>query len=143
MNLYLDRDIRTVKSTTGKLYVNGHFECFILEDVDRGLKEGMPDAEVLERKIKHQTCIPAGQYKIIINHSLRFKRKLPLLLNVPGYEGIRIHMGNSDANTSGCLLPGEARTIDWVANSKKAFDKLFAKIETALAAGEDAWITIQ
>lgn len=143
MELLLDRDLRTTKSTGGKLYIDGVFECFTLEDVDRGLKQDMPVAEVADRKIKHETCIPEGRYQVIINQSVRFKRLLPLLLNVPGYTGIRIHSGNTEANTSGCILPGRARYTNEVRSSRTAFDALFLKMQAAIARDEKIFITIQ
>ena len=143
MKLLLERDIRTLKSTTGKLYINNQFECFILEDVDRGLKQNMPLAEIARRKLHGHTCIPEGTYKVVVNYSNRFKRNLPLLLNVPGFEGIRLHPGNSDADTEGCPLPGVTRTKDFVSSSRVAFNKLFEKLNAAITAEEDITITIK
>src|SRR6478736_9414023 len=100
MKLTLRREPSTTKSTPGKLYVDSIFECYTLEDVVR------------PAKIYGQTAIPAGTYKVIINMSNRFKRLLPLLLNVPDYEGVRIHPGNTDKDTDGCILPGVTRSVD-------------------------------
>lgn len=119
MKLTLKREPSTTKSTPGKLYVDGVFECYTLEDVVR------------DAKIYGETAIPAGTYKVIINMSNRFKRLLPLLLNVPNYEGIRIHPGNTDKDTDGCILPGVTRSVDFVGNSRVAFDALFAKMQKA------------
>lgn len=103
--------------TVGKLYIDDIFECFTLEDVIRDVK------------IYGQTAIPYGKYKVTINQSVRFKRALPLLLNVPNFQGIRIHTGNKTAETEGCILVGTMRTKDgMVLNSKIAFDKLFEKM---------------
>ena len=103
--------------TVGKLYVDDVFECFTLEDIIRDVK------------IKGETAIPYGKYKIIINQSVRFKRALPLLLNVLNFEGVRIHTGNKTADTEGCILVGTMRTKDGkVLNSKIAFDRLFPKM---------------
>jgi hypothetical protein len=98
MNLKLVRTDFTDKSTIGELYTiddkgTEEFLSFILEDVVR------------EEKIKNETAIPYGQYKVVITHSPRFRRNLPLLLDVPNYFGVRIHPGNSASNTEGCLLP--------------------------------------
>ena len=143
MNLFLDRIYRTEKSTIGKLYVDGTFQCFILEDADRGLKQNqMALEEIQKRKLKGVTCIPSGNYDIIINMSTRFKRLLPLLVNVPGYSGIRIHPGNTAENTEGCLLPGEGRAADAVINSRKAFDALFTRMQLAFDSGEKITIEI-
>lgn len=103
--------------TVGKLYVNDIFECFTLEDVIRDVK------------IYGETAIPYGKYKVTINQSPRFKRALPHILNVPNFQGIRIHTGNKTADTEGCILVGTMRTKDgMVLNSKIAFDKLFEKM---------------
>lgn len=143
MEIVLEREIRSVTTTIGRLFVDGQYECFVLEDEDRGLKQSMPLVEIVERKIYGKTCIPEGRYRVIINQSNRFKRLLPLLLNVPGYEGIRIHPGNTEENTEGCLLPGRVRRADKVLESRLAFDALFAKMQRAIAEGKKIFITIK
>lgn len=143
MEIVLDRDVRSVASTLGKIYVDGQFQCFCLEDEDRGLKSTMPLSEIRERKIHGKTCIPEGTYKVIVTYSQRFNRNLPLLVNVPGYDGIRIHPGNTDADTEGCILPGEARSADTVLNSRMAFGKLFDKINAAIQNSQSVFITIK
>lgn len=143
MEIILDRDVRSAKSTMGKIYVDGAFQCFCLEDEDRGLKNTMPLSEISERKIQGKTCIPEGTYKVIVTRSERFGRDLPLLVSVPGYDGIRIHPGNTDVDTEGCILPGEARTVDAVINSRKAFDALFGKITAAIQNSQSVFITIK
>lgn len=133
MKLHLARRWYTGKSTIGELYVDGSGrECFILEDTVR--EEGP--------KVYGRTAIPAGSYRVIITPSPRFRRELPLLVNVPGFEGIRIHIGNKPEDTEGCLLPGKTRSTDWVGSSRAAFDPLFEKIRTALLAGKRVEITI-
>jgi hypothetical protein len=82
-------------------------------------------------KIKAETAIPKGSYKVIINESNRFKRLLPLLLNVPDFEGVRIHSGNSNHDTEGCILVGQTRNKNYIGQSRKAFDKLFKKMQAA------------
>lgn len=139
----LDRDVRTANSTTGRLYCDNVFECFIMEDVDRGLKQSMPLAEIADRKLKGLTAIPEGRYEIVRTFSNRFQKVLPILLDVPGYDGIRIHTGNTAANTEGCLLPGTERKQDIVLNSRVAFGLLDKKIEKALASGKRVFITIK
>ena len=130
MELKLIRKERTEESTIGDLFVNGEFECFILEDKDRGLTQSMAFADITPLKVHGKTCIPTGTYQIAITYSNRFKKYLPLLINVPGFEGIRIHPGNTAADTEGCLLPGEFRNHNQVTNSKKAFAKLFEKLKS-------------
>lgn len=131
MKLTLIRDTFTSHSTTGRLLVDGSHEGFILEDIVR-----------TGPKVHGQTAIPFGTYQVIINKSARFKRLLPLLVNVPGFAGIRIHPGNIAANTEGCLLPGTTRGKDFVSNSRVAFEKLFTKIKAAIAKGETVTIDI-
>ena len=98
MKLFLQRIAQTPEYTIGRLEINGKFFCNTLEDPVRDLPE--------EQKIMHKTAIPEGTYKVIVNRSPRFKRDLPLLLDVPYFEGIRIHRGNTAKDTSGCILVG-------------------------------------
>ncbi|HSD07900.1 DUF5675 family protein [Flavobacterium sp.] len=119
MNLHLKRIQKTNKSTIGELSIDGKFECYTLEDVERQVK------------IKGITAIPKGTYKVGISMSNRFKKDLPILFNVPNFEGVRIHSGNVAENTEGCILVGETKALDFIGNSRKAFDKLFAKMKLA------------
>lgn len=119
MELTLTREPSTAHSTPGKLLVDGVFECFTLEDVVR------------PKKIPGETAIPAGTYKVIIDMSNRFKRLLPLVVDVPGFAGVRIHPGNTDKDTEGCILVGTSRSKDFVGNSRAAFDVLFKKMQAA------------
>lgn len=109
--------------TLSDWYVNGKLECHGCEDVVR------PDGQ----KVFGQTAIPAGTYQVANTFSPRFGKYLPLLLNVPGYAGVRIHPGNTAADTEGCLLPGQTILpgATGVGNSRKAFEALFAKIKLA------------
>ncbi len=131
MKLRLVRAICSPTFTRGDLYVNGNYECKILEDADRHL-ENNPEA-----KVHGQTCIPRGTYQIVIDYSNRFKRELPRLVDVPGFTGVRIHPGNTVEDTEGCLLPGYADPNDdsRVVMSRKAFDALFARMEQDYDAG--------
>jgi hypothetical protein len=133
MELVLTRKWLTDRSTIGELAVNGKFESYILED-------HFPIPYV---KVPGQTCIPLGRYEVIINHSQRFGMDMPLLLNVPGFEGVRIHPGNKADDTEGCLLPGQSRGVDVVNSSRAAFNILFPKIKSALAKGETVHITVE
>lgn len=119
MKLNLKRLHKTKNSTIGELTVDGLFQCYTLEDIERDIK------------VKSETAIPKGTYKVIINQSNRFKRLLPLLIDVPGFEGVRIHSGNSNHDTEGCILVGETRSKDFIGKSRKAFDKLFDKMKEA------------
>jgi hypothetical protein len=131
MELKLTRLTFTDKSTISELSVDGKYQCYVLEDV---VREGP--------KVYGQTAIPYGRYKIDVTYSNRFKRDLPLLLEVPNFEGIRIHPGNSPQNTEGCLLPGRTSGLNWVGESRAAFNELFDKIDRAVENDEEVWITV-
>lgn len=143
MELYLQREIFTDKTTIGTLFINGVKECYILEDKDRGLTDLMPLTEISKLKVYGATCIPYGRYEVTITMSQRFKRELPLLLNVKGYVGIRIHPGNTDADTLGCLLPCKVIGKDSGSQSTAAFNQLFTKLNTVIKRGEKVFITIK
>jgi hypothetical protein len=123
MNLKLVRKTFTEQSTVGELSVNGKFECFTLEDRVRAM--GSP-------KVHGETAIPEGIYEVIISFSDKFKKQLPLLLNVPNFAGIRIHSGNTRADTEGCILVGQKKATDQVLSSRLAFNVLFPKLQAAL-----------
>jgi hypothetical protein len=106
-------------STIGELSVDGRFECYTLEDKVRPVK------------IKGKTAIPAGKYEVVINFSQRFQKPLPLLLNVPNFEGVRIHPGTIPANTDGFILVGDTKGVDCIGQSRVAFARLFEKMKTA------------
>lgn len=127
MKLLLKRLHKTDNSTVGELYVDGKFECYTLEDKER------------EVKIKCETAIPKGEYKVIINLSNRFKILLPLLISVPNFEGVRIHPGNTNHDTEGCILVGTTRSKDFIGSSRIAFKKLFEKMKKA----KDITLTIE
>jgi len=129
MRLKLIRKTFTETSTIGELFINDQFECFILEDKDRGITQSQPLEVVKENKKFGITAIPKGTYEIAITFSNRFKQYLPLLMNVPAFEGIRIHSGNTADHTEGCLLPGVTMSRDMVQQSKTAFKKLFTKLK--------------
>lgn len=126
MKIEVKRLHRTDNSTIGELTIDGKFECYTLEDIERDVK------------IKGETAIAKGTYKVIINQSNRFKRLLPLLINVPNFEGVRIHAGNSNHDTEGCILVGQNRSLDYITKSRKAFDSLFTKMQKT----KDITITI-
>jgi hypothetical protein len=142
MELYLKRDTFTDISTTGKLLIDGQFECFILEDKDRGLTDSMPLAEIVATKIYGKTAIPYGRYEIDWTMSARFKVFMPILLNVKGYSGIRIHKGNSEIDSLGCLLCGRKRANNVITESTAATNLLYTKIQTAKSRREKIFITI-
>jgi Steigviridae/Suoliviridae L,D-carboxypeptidase/transpeptidase len=123
MKLTLVRRIFTDTSTIGELAIEGEPECLTLED------------PVRDRKIKGKTAIPAGTYGLVVALSPRFRRRMPRLENVPGFEGILIHWGNTAADTEGCILVGQSKAKDFVGGSKAAFNALFKKLEAAAKTG--------
>ncbi len=125
-------------ATIGKLYINGDYECYTLEDEIREV----PGRPVEEWKVPGRTAIPAGRYRLVIDYSNRFGRMMPHILEVPGFEGIRIHCGNSAKDTEGCILLGEMAGAVTISFSRLAFDAFFPKLQAALDAGEEAWITV-
>lgn len=136
MKIRIERAPSAHGATISQLLVDGAEECWILEDEDRFLETNPAD------KIQGSSAIPRGSYGISITPSARFKRDLPLVENVPGFSGIRIHPGNSSADTEGCLLPGRTRTDRTVGESKAAFNSLFEKIKAALDSGDTCTLEI-
>ena len=142
MELKLERKYRSNNYCIDKLYINGKYFSDALEDPDRGLTDTMSLEEIKKIKIKGNTCIPYGTYNITITYSPRFKKNLPLLNNVKGFDGIRIHSGNTPQDTEGCLLPGFNKVKGQVIDSRVTTDKLIAQIQQALNKGEKVTITI-
>ena len=119
--------------TLSKVFIDGYYICDVVEDVVRET----PGVPVADWKIKGVTAIPAGLYKIVLQTSNRFGPNTLTLLNVPGFEYLRIHGGNTDANTDGCLLPGSRNSEDTVAFSQIALKALHAIIDPTLKVGEE------
>ena len=142
MELRLERKYRNNNYCIDKLYINGKYFSDVLEDPDRGLTDNMSLEEIKKIKIKGNTCIPYGTYNITITYSPRFKKNLPLLNNVKGFDGIRIHSGNKPQDTEGCLLPGFNKVKGQVIDSRVTTDKLIAQIQQVLNKGEKVTITI-
>lgn len=138
MNLNLKRRASSLSCTIGQLFEDEEFECFTLEDLVREV----PGKPVGEWKVAKETAIPAGRYKITITHSNHFKRDLPLLNAVPGFLGVRIHPGNTEADTEGCILVGTSAGEDALTESRRAFEELFEKIRDAIDMGEEVWISV-
>ena len=116
--------------------------CYTLEDRDRGLKQTDSIFSIKARKLFGITAIPAGRYQVILSYSNRFKKYLPQILNVPGFEGIRIHCGNRPEDTEGCILVGmENDQPDAIGKSRLAFEKLMYELEKVEKEGK-IYITI-
>ena len=128
------RDTFSDESTIGKLYIDGEYFCETLEDKDRFLEAGGV-------KIYGKTCIPRGTYQLAITMSNRFKKELPLLLNVPQFEGIRIHAGNTAADTDGCILLGRTRRNNFVENSRDAVNEFIEKLAKMLE-DDEVWVEV-
>ena len=111
--IHLRRVQFTAISTIGELWLGDWRECWTLEDCVR------------QSKLPKVTAIPSGRYEVVVSYSARFKRLLPLLLNVPNFEGVRIHPGNTDKDTEGCILVGATRGVDFIGESKLAFNSFF------------------
>lgn len=128
MRLTLIRIANKPNYCIGKLYIDGVYFCDTLEDVDRGLDDTMSENEILSLKVKGQTAIPTGIYPISITYSPKYKRMMPLLNNVKGYSGIRIHSGNTHKDTEGCLLVGKNKEVGKVLDSRATYNALFKKL---------------
>jgi hypothetical protein len=124
-------------ATTGELFIDGAFFCHTLEDEVREV-EGLP---VKDWKVYGETAIPRGTYKLLVTHSTRFNCDMPLISDVPGYAGCRIHTGNKKEDTEGCLLVGFGEGQSTISRSRDAFNELFPKIKDAIAEGETVTIT--
>ena len=134
MELLLERKYLKAAYTIGCLSVDGTRLCDTLEDRVRDL--------VHEPKVSGDIAIPAGRYEVIVNHSPRFGRDLPRLLDVPGFEGILIHRGTTARDTSGCILVGDNRQPGRVLNSAPYELRLTVLIREAAERGEQTFITI-
>ena len=115
----------------GKLYIDGKYFCDTLEDVDRGLDDAMDEQAIKKLKVKGKTAIPTGIYQVLLTYSPKYKRIMPLINNVKGYSGIRIHSGNTDKDTEGCLLVGKNKEVGKVLESRITYNALFKRLQQA------------
>ena len=141
MKLELKRIALKPNYTIGKLFINGTYYCDTIEDKVIDLnKNGKFDDGLT--KVMHQTAIPYGTFKVVVNHSPKFNRELPRLLDVPYFEGILIHNGSDQNSSSGCIIVGENKTVGKVTNSRFYMNNLTARIKDAQNKGETTTITI-
>ena len=139
MELILKRVALNDTYTIGKLYNGTTYLCDTLEDKVRDInKDGKLDTE----KVYGETATPYSKYKVTITYSNRFKKDLPLLLNVPNFDGIRIHPGNTAIDTHGCILVGKNTVKGEVTTSKIYFEKVFNLIKEAFNNKEEITINI-
>lgn len=135
MKMELHRKYRKSGYTIGILYINGRFICNTLEDTDRGLTDKMSANEIAAVKVKGKTAIPTGTYPVMMSYSPRFKKQMPLICGVKGFEGIRIHSGNSAEDTEGCILCGKNTEVGRITNSKQWTEKVYDYIRGGLKQG--------
>lgn len=134
MKLRVERLWKKPAYTVGRLFVDGKFFCNTLEDTVRDLSN--------EKKVYGKTAIPYGEYRVVYNWSPKFGRNLPRLLNVPAFEGILIHPGNTADDSAGCILVGRNTEVGRLTESRYTSDKLNALIEDAQRGGESITIEI-
>ena len=145
MNLELKRIFKGKDYTIGRLFIDGKYFCDTLEDPVRQL-------DSIKDKIKEKTAIPAGKYKVSMSivspkYSIRKSYnwcggRLPRLMDVPFFEGILIHSGNTPDHTAGCILVGENKIKGQVINSMNTLKNLWVKLNVADEVGEEIWINI-
>ena len=139
MHITLTRKQLGPNATIGDLDIDDTFECHTLEDTVREVAS----SPVSVWKIPGETAIPVGTYQVVIDFSSRFQRLMPHVLDVPGFDGIRIHKGNTDKDTEGCILLGQVVAgLDMIQQSTAAFDAFYPKLQAALEAGDEVWIII-
>lgn len=141
MKILVDRKYKKEDYTISNLYIDGVWFCNVIEDTDRHLKQTDSLATIQAKKVYAKTAIPSGTYKVTLDFvSPKFSKKtyyknfcggkLPRLCNIPGFEGILIHIGNDQTDSAGCLIVGENKVKGKVINSKATFEKLYKKLLT-------------
>lgn len=139
MKLVLERTPFDLACTIGSLFVDDSYECVTLEDVVREV----PGLPVVQWKVPGETAIPVGTYDIKMLWSGRFGKLMPHLIDVPGFDQIEIHPGNTDVDTHGCILVGTTVGVESILQSRKAFDPLYDKFMEAHFKGEPMSIEIK
>jgi hypothetical protein len=137
MELVCHRKEYLLDATIGHLFVDGEFICYTLEDKVREIK----DQPVECWKVDGKTAIPYGRYKVTLENSNRFGPDTLTLNDVHGFTSIRVHAGNTHADTEGCPLVGMAFQGEMISSSKKALEKLKAKVFPVIQSGVEVWWT--
>lgn len=153
MHIISERIAKKSTYTISNMYIDGVKFCNVLEDTDRGLTQDMPLEDIQKAKVYGKTAIPTGTYKVTLDIvSPKFSKykqykfcngKLPRLIDVPGYSGVLIHIGNTEADTDGCLLVGQNNAMGKVTNSTATFKSLYDKMLEAVNRKENITITIK
>ena len=143
MEIKLIRKYYQAKYTIGRLYVNNRFFSDCLEPPSLHLTERSALGTILIAKYKGYRAIPTGRYRILITRSRRFGRWLPLLMNVKGFEGIRIHPGNKPEDTRGCILLGFNHRKGYVLDSTRCVLTLVKMMTEAIAKGEKVFVEVR
>lgn len=140
MELILQREPTGAQhATLGKISIGGEHQCDTLEDAVRE----RPGEPVAKWKVPGETAIPAGRYRVRVTYSERFRRKLPLVQGVPGFSGIRIHAGNTIADTEGCILVGARMGPATIVESRRALLELMERLADAEDLKEEAWLVVR
>ena len=153
MRLQLKRIYTCKDYTIGHLYINNEYICDTIEDTDRMLDNSMTVEQILKVKVQNKTAIPTGTYNILMDvvspkYSKKqyymdiCKGKVPRLDGIKGFAGVLIHVGNTAADTAGCLLVGYNKAKGMVLNSKSAFEKLYPILKAAYNRKESISITV-
>lgn len=154
MKILVDRKWKKDTYTIGNLYVNGKLFCNTLEDRDRGLKQTDSLSYIRSKKVYGETAIPTGKYKITLDvvspkyaaikwYANLCKGKMPRILNVPGFDGILMHPGNTPLDTYGCILVGKNTIKGQLTQSKDTFAKLYKEMQNAVKKGETIEIEVK
>lgn len=153
LHLLVRRIAKRATYTISRWYIDGRYFCDGVEDKDRGLTQNMTETEIARRKVYGQTAIPTGTYSVIMTYSPKFANRpwakphngrVPILQKVPGFSGVRIHVGNTAADSLGCLLPGKNKVVGRVVDSTATFHELVTGyILPTLKRGEKVFITIE
>lgn len=137
--------IRKFKKDTyciGEMLVNGKHFCDTIEDCDRGLRQDMSLSQLKKMKKYGITAIPSGTYNVVVYFWPKYRKKYPLLQNVPAYTGVLIHGLTNASQSLGCIGVGENKIKGGLINSEKYVRELTKMCEEAIQSGEQVTITI-